>query len=113
MRSENMNATIEWLKANGFYMTDLEASRDDIIMQLKVERHFLKDERIDECDVRLVVYRDRSFEVRSGDVCYDTVHGIACGASMIGRYDTNADLRETADDLISQCEDQLAEMGAS
>lgn len=91
-------------------MTDLEAQRALIIAALQSERAWLKQEHIREADVRLVVYKDRSWTINVGDVCYDTVHGIACGASMISRYDTNDGLRETADDLISQCEDQLADL---
>ena len=93
-------------------MQKLEIDRDTVITQLQVYRYIIRNERIEETDVRLIVFSDFSFEMARGDVQYDTVHGVYCGSSMIGRYDTNDAIRETADDLIAQVQDQFAE-GAS
>ncbi len=89
--------------------TKLEIDRETVIVQLQAYRYSLDHDDIDESDVRLIVYSDFSYSMALGDVSYDLVHGVYCGSSMVGRYDTNDAIRETADDLISQVEDQFAE----
>ncbi len=112
MQSENIKATYEWLRERGF-MATLKIDREVLVLALMSERYFLNNNRIPETDVRLVVYAHdvagTMWDLKTGDVSYDSAHGIACGAGEIGRYDTNDALRELADDLISQVEDQYAE----
>lgn len=90
----------------------LSINRDDLIAALMATRYGLTSD-CDETDVRLVVYEvvpgGSRYSLESGDVSFDLVHGAYCGASMISMYDTNDAIRETADDLISQVEDQHAE----
>lgn len=60
----------------------------------------------DSCDVRLQVYPDGQWAVRSGDSSYDLDHRGYWGCSSLNgrRFDS----REIARDLIDQAKDQYA-----
>ena len=67
----------------------------------------------DGCDVRLCVWADGQWCVRSGDVSYDQSHSDYCGASNVpgvvdGKVQT-LDSYAVARDLLGQCKDQHAE----
>lgn len=68
----------------------------------------------DECDVRLQVYDDGLWVVRYGDASYDLDHHGFWGASSIpGVVDgevVDFDAKETAKDLIEQCQEHCAEL---
>lgn len=90
-------------------------SRFSVMNVLRYERDLLVGQLDSETDVRLVVEaRDddvlgTTWHISSGDVSYDTVHGIACGAGTLHVKATDDEIAALADDLISQVEDQLAE----
>lgn len=69
----------------------------------------------DGCDVRLCVWSDGQWCVRSGDVQYDQSHSDYCGASSVpgvvnGRVQRFGS-RAVAKDLIEQCAEQEATDG--
>lgn len=61
-------------------------------------------------DVRLNVQKG-SWELLSGDPCYDTDHRGHWGSAMIGQDDTPESLLATATDLIDQVRDDIAISG--
>lgn len=60
------------------------------------------------CDVRLQVYEDGSWAVRSGDASYDQDHRGYIGASSVPGHDRKFDARAIARDLLDQCREAKA-----
>lgn len=65
-----------------------------------------------ECDVRLCVWSDGDWSIRSGDASYDQSHSDFCGASCIPGVVNGVVQRfnsfDVARDLIEQCREQHA-----
>lgn len=62
---------------------------------------------VEETDVRLMVEHDGSWCIAHGDVSYDQRIAAWCGASSIGRDDTDDDLLHTAINLVDQVESEV------
>lgn len=62
---------------------------------------------VEETDVRLMVEDDGSWFVAHGDAGYDQGIPTWCGASSIGREDTDDDLMNTAINLVDQVESEV------
>lgn len=60
-------------------------------------------------DVRLVSNEDGELWYATGSVQYDTVHGAACEACELMPTMDDDELRNTAEDLVRNVADQLAE----
>lgn len=81
----------------------------DVASELRV----VNDERLEPddmgegIDVRLQVYEDGRWAVRSGDPSYDTDHHGYWGASSVPGDGRRFNARETARDLIEQAKDQF------
>jgi hypothetical protein len=69
----------------------------------------LKNWQIDEGDIRLQVYENGGWIVRTGDASFDTDHSGFWGASSIASNANKRQCRETARELIGQARDQQAE----
>jgi hypothetical protein len=66
-----------------------------------------------ECDVRLCVWFDGKWCIRSGDVQYDQSHSDYCGSScvpgVVGGRVTRFKSEDIARDLLQQCKDCYSE----
>lgn len=93
----------------------LEESIDDIGAALgdvrDLEAAYIEAEDGDEqaIDVRLQVYEDGRYCVRSGDASYDQDHRGFWGASSVAAEDSDADLSQLARDLVAQALDHCAQ----
>lgn len=96
----------------------LGSEREDIIATLMAERDYLddcdSDEDCDGCescqvDVRLQVYPDGDWAIRTGSSDYDLDHRGYWGASSIAPSDSDEMTRALARDLIGQALDACAE----
>lgn len=65
----------------------------------------------DYMDVRLQVYPDWQWVIRTGDASYDLDHHGYWGAGEVSISDTREDLTALANDLIDQAMESLAQMG--
>lgn len=64
---------------------------------------------VEDADVRLLVFRDGTWFVAHGDVSFDQHHADWCGASSVGRDDTDEDLLVTAWALLDEVEEMVSE----
>lgn len=91
----------------------LELEVDGIAFELEAVSEWVSSERkyenvaFEETDVRLCVERDGSWEVRSGDVSYDTRHAFVCGTGTVTGDETEAEIQDLVRDLIAQCLDAV------
>lgn len=81
----------------------------ELFEELKDIRKYLRNEEIEETDVRLQVVDD-GWMVHTGDASYDTDHRGAWGAGSVSRHDTDNDLRAIGADLIAEVQEDLAQM---
>lgn len=79
--------------------------RDELEEELVAIQEWLKSEGLPETEVRLQVERG-SWTVHTGDPQYDTSHRGVWGSGEVARGDSRATLRDLADDMIEQAEDQ-------
>ena len=84
-------------------------SKDTIAHELRGVRDFLRRNRLEETDVRLQVLDNGDWAVHSGDASYDTDHRGSWGAAGVQSTDTDADLTATAEDLLAQVADSVAQ----
>ncbi len=66
---------------------------------------YLKQEGIEETDVRLQVYPNGQWQLHMGDASYDTDHTGFWGASSLSLYATRNSLKELARDLTEQAQE--------
>jgi hypothetical protein len=99
--------------------TDLDSIKrntERVFDQLKLLRDGMHRCTSHECcgplDVRLVANEDGELWFATGDVQYDTVHGAACDAAELMPTTDDEELRNTAEDLVRNVADQLAEQAA-
>ena len=98
-------------------------SKTQVFNDLRKERNYLKanfghenpkvdgdypDELNYSCDVRLQVYEDGSWSLRTGSSDYDQDHRGFWGASSIVHFSANEELKDVALDLIDQVQESMA-----
>ena len=81
-----------------------------IIRDIRDDLDFPEETKEEEryCDIRLQVYPDGQWALRSGDSSYDQDHNGFWGCSSITDKTTVKTIRETVSDLIEQVEEDIA-----
>ena len=76
------------------------------IKDVAAELSAINDNVESECDIRLQVYPNGDWKIRTGDASYDQDHRGTFGASSIPGYKYRINSRDLARDLLDQVKEQ-------
>jgi hypothetical protein len=101
----------EWIEATKTPIIDMKPYADEIAADIcSIRDNVDFPEELDEeekfCDIRLQVYPNGQYAIRSGDSSYDQDHRGFWGCSSVSPDTTNESAKEIALDLIDQAEEQ-------
>lgn len=83
--------------------------KDTLVEMLLNVRDYLLEEDLEETDVRLVMWDGGAWDLKEGDVQYDTAIAPYCAASIVTIQDDLESIEDKADGLIADIEDCIAE----